>query len=405
MMTDMMNKKEWALVQRYPVHKRIPQESPLYCNTEFAYTTKGREHAQAFKGYFQVPVITNTEKAETITNSVIQPFDKMPTLSSEIPVCELEEDLVIELDDKSAIETNSKQTDDHQEDLIDLTGELYTEDELILLADTELLDLWENLIPKEELTVLGGDSDVGKSLLYMQLCHAIIDGKKEFLGLPLNPRYNATLIINSEDSPRSVGKRLKKQLSGRSLPLNPLHRIYLLSTSKSTPEKIESFLKKHPVDLVVIDALGDVFEGDLNSSISTRTFLDKFMEIAQKNGCAILFVHHTSKGPESRSVNKDNMLGSVGIHGKARSVLMMSKSRSDSNIKFLRIVKGNNVSEEAKNKNIVLEFDPNTLLHKVVADESLKEKAVMQFEKLKMPKSSKRAKTDLLMEKTVKMTT
>ncbi len=90
--------------------------------------------------------------------------------------------------------------------------------------------------------------------------------------------------------------------------------------------------------------------------------MNQFIEIILKYGCPILFVHHIGKGKDSLGPNKDNMLGTVAIHGKARSVLMLTKHRANPKIKSLKIVEDNYVNEELKNQEMILEFNPVTLL-------------------------------------------
>lgn len=386
----MMSEKGWTLVQHHPNYKRIPMESPLCCNTEFAYTTKGREHAQAYEDYLQVPVTTKTEKVETVTNSVLQPFDSTPTLTSETSDNEQDCNLIIEANEETADKKD-------REVLIDSYKFSHTLTELLQMPDSEDPFMLENLIPEDSITILSGDSDTGKTSWYQQLCLAIIQWNTEFLGLKLQVKHKRALIINTEDSSKSIRGKLKKQLSGIQLPTEVSDRLTVMTLTKDVTPEILTFLSKNSVDLVVIDAFSDVYEGDIRSDNSARKFMNQFIDMIRMYQCTILFVHHVGKRTDSLVANKDNMLGSAAIHGKARSVLMLTKLKSNPYKKKLNIVKGNYVNEEVKTKDIFLEFDPITLLHKVLEDKSLNEEAATQLQQTEKTDAKRRGKTDLKM--------
>jgi archaellum biogenesis ATPase FlaH len=391
-----MSEKEWALIQSHPVYKKIQEDSPLRNNAEFVYSTNSREHAQAMWDKPKVQKQTDSEKVETEIQSVQSTFDNSTTLSSEIPVESSVERLYTESTEVPIYEVKS-------EKLIDLNQDTFTLYELLKMPETEIPFVVENLIPESSITFLSGDSDGGKTSIYQQLCLSIIQGNTEFLGLKLRAKNKSALIINSEDSPLSIKVRLVKQLAGIKLSPEESKRLTVMTLSKETETKIESHLKKNPVDLVVIDAFSDVYDGDTRSDNAARIFMNKFIVLIQKYGCTILFIHHIGKGKESAGPNKDSMLGTVAIHGKARSVLMLTKEKSHPKIKSLKIVKGNYVSEDQKNQVMFLEFDPVTLLHKVVSDKSLKEEIAMQHQQSENLPSKRSRKTDVLKLQAVKL--
>jgi RecA-family ATPase len=286
---------------------------------------------------------------------------------------------------------------------LDLTKEIYTLTELLSMKETKIPFLLEKLIPEKAITFLAGDSDTGKSLLYTQLATAIIEGKTEFLGLKLKAPLGKVLMLNSEDSPISISVRVKMQLSGKILSKEVSNKLSILANSQDAARKIEKILSKNPVDLVVIDAFADVFGEDINSSSAVRNFLNQFEALIQKYGCTVLIVHHIGKGKETLAANKSHMLGSVGTHGKARSVIMLSKPQSDSNFKSLKIVKNNYLGEDEKKQEILLEFDPKTLLHKTVSEESLTKETLKQLKQVSKPKTRKSTKTDLSRQEAMRL--
>lgn len=391
-----LSDKEWALIQSHPIYRKIEEDSPLRNNSNFVYSTNSRVHAQAMWDNNKVTVKTDSKEVDAEIKSIQTPFDSTSSLSSEMPAEVSVESLVTEI-------TENPVGQKEGEKLFDPDKDTFTFYELLQMPDTEIPFLVEKLIPEGSITILSGDSDGGKTSIYQQLCLLIIQGKKEFLGLKLNPKHKGALIVNTEDTAKTIKVRLVKQLAGNQLSAEESKRLTVKTLSKDVVTNIEAFLKENPVDLVVIDAFSDVYEGDTRSDNAARSFLNQFIELIRKHGCTILFVHHNGKGKDSLGPNKDSMLGSVAIHGKARSVLQLIKDKNNPKIKSLKIVKGNYVSEDEKNQQMILEFDPVTLLHNVVSDKSLKEEIAMQQKQSEYFHPRRGRKTDVLKLQAVKL--
>lgn len=369
----MLSGKEWALVQTYPEHKRIPSDSPLMNNTEFAYSTNSLEHALAMREFRKVPVHKDSVNLASEIKAIQEDFLTRMTTTSQVPT-------KIEGEDQHAVTPEKPVEIIEVENQFDLNKDTFTFYELLQMPQTEIPFQVENLIPESCITILSGDSDGGKTSLYQQLALAIIQGKTEFLGLKLKTKYHRALIINTEDSPVSIKVRLVKQLAKAQITDDEAKRLTFMTLNREVEQKVMAFLATNPVDLVVIDAYSDVFPGNTNSDIDTRSFMNNFLDIIRKFNCTVLFVHHIGKGKDAQGQNKDSLLGSAAIHGKPRSVLMLKKLKFNTKLKSLKIVKGNDVSEEVKAQEMILEFDPETLLHKVVADKTLKEEITTQLQ-------------------------
>ncbi|MDP3003226.1 MAG: AAA family ATPase [Bacteroidales bacterium] len=240
----------------------------------------------------------------------------------------------------------------------DMFKDEYTLEEMLDLKITEIPFLVEKLIPKETLVVLAGQSEIGKSTLYTQLALAIVRGDNEFLGCKLNSKHKRVLIISTEDGCIPFSFRTNRQIIQSPIGVEKRKNFKVIFSYDNLENRIKNHLEKTPVDLVVIDAFGDVFQGEINASNSVRQFLNKYVSFIQKYGCAILFVHHVCKGNKKQKSDKDQLLGSTGIEGKMRNVLMLSIVNDQHQ---LSIAKGNYVNREDKNNPIYLSFDDKTL--------------------------------------------
>ena len=246
---------------------------------------------------------------------------------------------------------------------IDLSKDQFTLDELLELDVTEIPFLVEKIIPKESITFIAGSSDVGKSLFYTQLALLLILDKKEFVGFKINSKYKRVILASTEDGAVAISSRIRKQLNGATIETSIRKRMTVLTTSTNLESRIEKLLKEQKVDLVVIDAFADVYGGDINTSNQVRAFLNNFARLSREYQCSVLIVHHIGKGKEKQGANKNQLLGSVGIEGKARQVIILSQPDPDSTKRHLSIVKGNYVSVEDKKKTFVFDFDSNTLTY------------------------------------------
>lgn len=319
----MLSEKEYYLIQRHPNLKMVPDDSPLVNNKEFVYSTNSREHAQAMWNKPKVQKQTDSEKVDTEIKSVQSTFDNSATLSSEIPVESTVEKLYTEAAEKLANEEKS-------EKLMDLNQDTFTLYELLKMPETEIPFVVENLIPESSITFLSGDSDGGKTSIYQQLCLAIIQGKNVFLGLKLRAKYNSALIINTEDSPLSIKVRLVKQLAGTKLSPEESKKLTVMTLSRDVVPKIESLLKQNPVDLVVIDAFSDVYDGDTRSDNAARAYMNQFIELIQKYCCTILFVHHIGKGKETLGPNKDSIAWNCSNTRKSQKCFDVNQAQGKS---------------------------------------------------------------------------
>ena len=389
-----LSDKEWALIQSHPFYRKIEEDSPLRNNSKFVYSTKSRAHAQAMWDNNNVTVKADPKEVDAELKAIQTPFDSTTSSTSEIPVEASVENLVTEFTEKPV--TEEYQTGKEKNTEVALVEEQVKEsvkecetstlqDQEIKLAEIpvlispinldkiyftlrELLSIGvmkfpfivENLIPFESITILAGSSDVGKSTLYTQLAIAIICGDEKTLGLKIITKYKRVLIISTEDGVIAISIRILKQLKDRKVEDEALDRLMVLTTNENIPEQVEQILKEIPVDLVIIDAFGEILPGDINITTSVRKYLNNFSTIIQNYKCGVLIVHHTGKGKEKLMASKNNLLGSTGIVDKARQVLELRKSETNPNHRQLKITKGNYLSEEVKKNPFNLKFEPES---------------------------------------------
>ncbi|WP_133272468.1 AAA family ATPase [Hymenobacter radiodurans] len=239
----------------------------------------------------------------------------------------------------------------------------YTLTELLSRPATEIPQLVEGLLPTQGMAMLAGASDTGKSSILRQLGLAIALGDSTFLGFKINAVHRRAICVSTEDGDGAVGPILKRQLAGQHIAPECSDRLRFEFDPEGLTTRLDQMLTEQPADLVVIDAFGDLYEGNLNASNEVRGFLNKYQALAVRHNCLILFMHHTGKRTEEREPSKNNLLGSQGLEAKMRVVFELRPDPIDPDLRHLCILKGNYLPREAKSQSYALHFDENLLFH------------------------------------------
>lgn len=235
----------------------------------------------------------------------------------------------------------------------------FTAEELMKRELRELPTLWNPFLPKVGLVGITGSSDTGKSTLLRQLAIAVCNGSTKFLGYPLNPAHRSAIYISTEDSEDAVSVCLKKQF-GDGLNAKDLPGLLFVFNQDNPVETACEIMESRAIDLLIIDAWADLFNGNTNDVSHTRKALNELNKIAIENKCLVIILHHTVKNSEYNRPDKNKLNGSQGIEAKLRVLLELRPRNTDERI--LSVLKGNYISGKIKNKSIVLEFSEDRLL-------------------------------------------
>lgn len=247
---------------------------------------------------------------------------------------------------------------------------VYTASELLANFNGKETDfLWDNLVPRVGTGLLVGQPDLGKSQLAKELAIMIAKGSSDYLGLKLKPIHNHVLYVFTEDQEEGVSSSLYKQLAKHSdLDQSKLSLAFLRDeTITELIHKVDAFCVKTPVDLVIIDAFGDIFSGsDSNNNIQMRRDIKSFDELVRKHSISVLFVHHVNKAGYNKTPSQELIQGGSGLTQKVRFALFLS--RNENGQKFLNVAKGNYSSKYYKENRLPIDFDEDTLTFDVIGD-------------------------------------
>ena len=215
----------------------------------------------------------------------------------------------------------------------------------------------QDIIPGRNVTLLGGDGGIGKSLLAKQL------GVSTVLGIPwigLNVKKGPVIFLSAEDEVDEVHRRLFDITREYNNDFDKLSDLQIISiagedalmampdgrSNKIVPTPLFDELRSKVAcvrpTLVILDTLADLFGGEENQRAQARQFIGMLRGMAIQNSCAVLLLSHPSL---SGMANDTGTSGSTGWNNSVRSRLYL-KSEKDSNVaksdvRVLEVMKSN----------------------------------------------------------------
>ena len=237
--------------------------------------------------------------------------------------------------------------------------EFYSGAELIVRPIEELPTLLDPILPKVGSVAFAGGSDIGKSTLLRQLAISVAVGDKTFLGWNLNSIHNRSIVVSTEDFKDLMTIALKTFNQERNLDPEKYEGVTFKFIIEDLLLKLENYIKDNPIDLLVMDAFLDLFDGTMNDGGQVRRFLTLYDQLASKYEFLIVFNHHAGKRTQMFSPSKDNLLGSQSFEAKMRLVIEIRPDLVEDNRIHLCIVKGNYLPPEYKLESYVLESNEN----------------------------------------------
>lgn len=178
------------------------------------------------------------------------------------------------------------------------------------------------LILRGYVTLLVGTKMAGKSTLLGEMM-AVVDSEcqssRSVLGIEVEAR-GVGCIVSGEDGDNIINRRADfyTQVHGQS-------RGFVIDTATYPwPEALGLLQLAPKIDFLGIDPLRAMLPGDEDASGNISPFFDDLNALARKHDCAIVLVHHLSKGkPRSLSALLDKVRGSSAITDRPRMVIGM----------------------------------------------------------------------------------
>ena len=196
--------------------------------------------------------------------------------------------------------------------------------------------LWYPYIPYGKLTILQGDPGEGKSTFMLNVAALLTLGKN----MPDGYRVSEPQRVVYQTAEDNLADTVKPRLVSAGADCNKI--AYIIDEENPLTledSRIESVIKQTQARLFILDPLQAYLsqDSDMFSAGKMRGQLKQIADIAAKYNCAVVIIGHMNKSSGEKNLYRG--LGSIDIAAIARSVLMISKDKSDPSIRYMFPVK------------------------------------------------------------------
>lgn len=199
--------------------------------------------------------------------------------------------------------------------------------------------VFDTIIPRRVVTLLGGHGGLGKSMLGLTLCAHAACGRPWG---PFTVDPTPTAYVSLEDDADTVRYRLRRIIEAYGLPAGEV--IGALSIFDGTDSEAALVtevseagtrrLSRTPMlgqmteavagaGLVLVDNASDAFDGDENNRRQVRTFVRYLAQIARANDAGMVLLAHIDKNAARHGGRGNTYSGSTAWHNSARSRLAL----------------------------------------------------------------------------------
>ena len=188
--------------------------------------------------------------------------------------------------------------------------------------------LIEGFLQQEGATALAAPVAQRKSLIALNVAHALCTGEPLFDYFKVTRKPNRVLYLCPEMGIRSFKDRLQKiglmPYVDRRLFCQTMNSKELTELSKLTPEELEGAA-------VIVDTAVRYIKGDENSSADMRAFSDELFRLMRDGALAVLVLYHSAKGTkESAELSLENAMRGSGELGAAVSACWATRLQDQS---------------------------------------------------------------------------
>ncbi len=223
--------------------------------------------------------------------------------------------------------------------------------------------LFGDFMFENELSIMFGDSNTGKSILAVQIADSI-SSEREFTPLVMEVKNNSVLYLDCELSDKQFEMRysengeLHYQFSENFLRSEIDSEKLIDSKEKTTFEEqliesIEQGIKENYTKLLIIDNL--TYLSNENEKAKDALPLMKHLKgLKSRYNLSILILGHTPKRDLSKPLSKNDLHGSKMLINFCDSAFAIGESTQGSGIRYLKQIKVRNTSLNYDNDNVIV---------------------------------------------------
>lgn len=218
--------------------------------------------------------------------------------------------------------------------------------------------LVRDMIPGDDVTMLGGHGGEGKSLLALQLAICAAAGRP-WLGLDVRP--GRAVYVSCEDGADELWRRTIAQCTALNLPVSDIADRLLPVNRRGMDNRLVTAVKDYEAGrtglepsaflgqlqnlcvqwearLLVLDSLHNFFDGNENDRPQATQFVGLLRALAEEtNGAVLLIAHPSRAGMETGSGDS----GNTAWHNSVRARFYMRRDRNEPELRVLEERKQN----------------------------------------------------------------
>ena len=200
----------------------------------------------------------------------------------------------------------------------------------------EIKWLWQQWLPFGKISLLVGDSGLGKTTLALDIAARLTSGRP----MPLSDAEPVTGNVLFQSQEDEISDTLLPRCINAGADLSKIESIEAEGLNIDEDcDIIESHIREVNARLVLWDPIQSFVgkSADMCRITDVRRLLTNLGAIAARNDCAMLIIAHQTKANNGNELHR--VFGSVDITATARSVLRISKSENDPEIRVLSQIK------------------------------------------------------------------
>jgi RecA-family ATPase len=205
--------------------------------------------------------------------------------------------------------------------------------------------LWPGFIPEKNLTVLMGESGIGKSSVMREIVRRLTRGGEDMPDDWRNEDTQGTGVVwisNEEDTAGTLVPALRT--CGADLSLIRIMSKIRPDVTKMNEPAERTFRADNPEDLtllrqviwenpddniglIVVDSARGMADKSISHPKACRQVLEGLQGVAEDTSCVIVLLHHTNRSRSKNGIERTG--GSAEMYNFPRCVIIVSKSDTD----------------------------------------------------------------------------
>ena len=192
--------------------------------------------------------------------------------------------------------------------------------------------LWYPYLPKGKITIVQGDPGEGKTTFVLALAALLTRG----LQMPGGADSQPPMSVIYQTAEDGLADTVKPRLTALGADCS---RVLVIDESEReltlSDQRLTQAIRETGAGLLVLDPiqayLGDGV--DMHRANEVRPIFKRLGQLAEQTGCAIVLVGHMNKMQGAKSAYRG--LGSIDFRAAARSVLLVGRSKDDSDVRVV----------------------------------------------------------------------